>query len=311
MRFVLNYGASGVQLFFIVSAFTILLTYGNDISWLSTLGFWIRRIFRIVPMFWIALIISVVKDRFEPRYWAPNGISWIDVSLTASFLHWIKPDSVNSVVPGGWSIAIEMLFYAIFPILYVLYRWNTLAFYAVICTVHLGAIIAKKFVLTAIFQQYFSDQPTYLTDQFLDWWLPNQILCFGFGFLLYQLKIERVKPIFGLVILFGAALQSEFGVKVLGLFLLAHFVVSNAYSSRILSIVGNCSYSIYIVHFLVINMWARVQGTLGLSLPFEVNCSIVISISVLLSHWVTKRFVEDNFIALGRRLVRRISTPTM
>jgi peptidoglycan/LPS O-acetylase OafA/YrhL len=309
MRFVLNYGASGVQLFFIVSAFTILLTFGNEISKLSTLCFWIRRIFRIVPMFWIALIISLFIDRFEPRYWAPNGISWIDVGLTASFLHWIKPDSVNSVVPGGWSIGIEMLFYAIFPLLHMLYRWNSSALYVVICTVHIGAIIAKKFVLTALFQQYFSAQPTYLVDQFLDLWLPNQMICFGFGFILFQLIIEKVKPTFGLAVLVFAALQSEFGVRVLGLFFLAYFVVTTAYSSRILSVIGNCSYSVYIVHFLVINLWSRVQGTFEFSLPFELNCSIVVIVSVLLSNYLTKRFVEDKFIRLGRRIVRRLTTP--
>jgi peptidoglycan/LPS O-acetylase OafA/YrhL len=36
---------------------------------------------------------------------------------TALFVHGFHPQSINSVAPGGWSIAIEMTFYAVFPLL--------------------------------------------------------------------------------------------------------------------------------------------------------------------------------------------------
>ncbi|MFY0030172.1 hypothetical protein ABTP79_18860, partial [Acinetobacter baumannii] len=48
---------------------------------------------------------------------APFGIGLHQVLLTATFLHGFWPDSVNSVVPGDWSIAAEMTFYLVFPLL--------------------------------------------------------------------------------------------------------------------------------------------------------------------------------------------------
>src|SRR5262249_22075965 len=46
---------------------------------------------------------------------APHGIGPAQVILTALFLHGFWPDSINSVVPGDWSIAAEMTFYLVFP----------------------------------------------------------------------------------------------------------------------------------------------------------------------------------------------------
>ena len=51
---ILNQGARGVQLFFVTSAFTL------SMSWVArnetTADFFTRRLFRIAPMFWIAII---------------------------------------------------------------------------------------------------------------------------------------------------------------------------------------------------------------------------------------------------------------
>jgi peptidoglycan/LPS O-acetylase OafA/YrhL len=108
-------GARGVQLFFVVSALTLTLSWHARDDGVA--AFYVRRLFRIVPMFWLAILIFLLLLGFDPRYWAPQGIGWPHVLVTALFLHGFHPDTMSSVVPGGWTIAVEMTFYCSFPLL--------------------------------------------------------------------------------------------------------------------------------------------------------------------------------------------------
>src|SRR4029077_7016935 len=82
-----GYGQLGVQLFFIVSGYTMMLTYGDRVDLAAARAFYIRRVFRIVPLFWIALVFYLLVTRDEGfREWAPDGVSARDVLLTIFFL---------------------------------------------------------------------------------------------------------------------------------------------------------------------------------------------------------------------------------
>lgn len=123
------YGSLGVQLFFIISGFTMLLTFGGRYSARIVYAFYIRRIARIAPLFWIAIVGYLWIDGLGPRFWAPSGIHWSEIISTFLFLNGFMPQAVNAIVPGGWSIAVEMQFYCIFPIfayLFIQRGFNTL-----------------------------------------------------------------------------------------------------------------------------------------------------------------------------------------
>ena len=47
-----EHGERGVQLFFIVSGYTMMLTFGAKVDTAATRSFYLRRAFRIVPLFW-------------------------------------------------------------------------------------------------------------------------------------------------------------------------------------------------------------------------------------------------------------------
>jgi exopolysaccharide production protein ExoZ len=81
LSLVASQGARGVQLFFVVSGLTLMLSWHarND----GIAAFYVRRVFRIVPMFWLAIALFVSLDGFGPRYWAPDGIGWTHVAATA------------------------------------------------------------------------------------------------------------------------------------------------------------------------------------------------------------------------------------
>lgn len=110
----------GVELFYVLSAFslTMVLHTREMAGQLSMKSYFIRRLSRIAPMFWIVLLLSVVLFFGKQSFWSPAGIGWSEVALTVVFLHGISPESVNAVVPGGWSVAVEVMFYLTLPVLY-------------------------------------------------------------------------------------------------------------------------------------------------------------------------------------------------
>lgn len=137
--FLAGLGRFGVQLFYFISALTMCYMWkqregeNNPVK-----NFYIRRFFRIAPLFWIAIPVYLLINGYEKNYWAPEGINNLQIFLTATFLHGFWPNSINSVVPGGWSIAVEMTFYALFPFfilnikrrsVYLLLAFITWAFY--------------------------------------------------------------------------------------------------------------------------------------------------------------------------------------
>ena len=109
-----NYGFRGVQLFFMVSALTLTASLRRRPADLGSYA--LRRFLRIAPMFYLAAVFYLILGGTGPSRFAPDGISPLDISLTFLMLHGFSLTSINSVVPGGWSVASEVIFYALLPL---------------------------------------------------------------------------------------------------------------------------------------------------------------------------------------------------
>jgi peptidoglycan/LPS O-acetylase OafA/YrhL len=99
-----NMGWFGVQLFFLASGFTLLLSWHRQIAnWREkVIKFFIRRFFRIAPMYYFgALLYFLIRP--------PEKFDLGQLAINLAFLNSWSPihmSTVNEgwqVVPGGWS----------------------------------------------------------------------------------------------------------------------------------------------------------------------------------------------------------------
>lgn len=123
-----------VELFFILSAFSLCVAYTGKMQSLEDVReFYKRRAFRIAPLFYVMLVLwSLILG---------PGTAVLAANVTFTF--GLIPGMHQSVVPAGWSLGTEVLFYAIFPLLLATIRgWK-------------GALVAL--VLTTAFAATLSD----------------------------------------------------------------------------------------------------------------------------------------------------------
>ena len=114
-------GPLGVKVFFVISGFVIcrlLILEEKRFGAVSLKGFYIRRVCRIIPPFYVytaaaclLLSLGLIKD------------SWRGIFSGTFFLEDLYPAlSVSWFMGHSWSLAVEEQFYLIFPALWVLTR---------------------------------------------------------------------------------------------------------------------------------------------------------------------------------------------
>ncbi|MER9587107.1 acyltransferase family protein [Mesorhizobium sp. M0276] len=120
------HGVWGVQLFFVVSTFSLCLMQPSHADEdRPLLGFALRRFFRIAPLFYL-LVAFTLLSVFEPMRdffnTNPSGFALnIGTFLTnVTFVFNLVPGygHQTSIVMAGWTTGTEMMFYLIFPFVY-------------------------------------------------------------------------------------------------------------------------------------------------------------------------------------------------
>jgi peptidoglycan/LPS O-acetylase OafA/YrhL len=310
------WGARGVQLFFVVSAFTLMSSWAqrND----GAQAFYIRRLFRIAPMFWLAIPFYLWLWGTGPSGYAPNGIAAWHVVMTAAFLHGLHPETITSVVPGGWSVADEVLFYAVFPLLAAfLTTWFRAAGITAV-----AAGLAYLFWRSApvILPVLFPQEPRDLVSNFAFLSFPFQMTAFAAGILAFhsiRLATNRV-PLWMLhAVLLGAIalliLQGYRNVHDVPAFGLLFAVVATTMGlgaggylvNPVIRHLGKVSFSAYLVHFSLLGSvtgfahWLGVTGAWGLAVILP---ALVLATTIIAT--VTFLLIEQPAIDLGRRVVK-------
>lgn len=111
---VAKYGYLGVELFFMISGFVILMTASSG----SFKGFFVSRFVRLYPAFWAACTLTFVvafwfaKDRPSVTF----GEYLVNLSMLSGFF------GVPSVDGAYWSLFVELRFYGLVGLVLILGR---------------------------------------------------------------------------------------------------------------------------------------------------------------------------------------------
>jgi peptidoglycan/LPS O-acetylase OafA/YrhL len=319
-------GRFGVQLFYIVSCLTLVMSLdsrsGREAR--PVAAFFIRRLFRIAPMFWLAIIFYCTCMARESTVWAPHGVSGSTIAATALFVHGWNPASINAAVPGGWSIAVEMNFYLLVPLFFM--RVTTLR-QAVWCAVlGLFVSIAADRCLLHFVQPHVAAGNMEEFLSFRQFWLPSQIPIFALGGVLFHvLRQQRANGdvkswSMALLLALIALFITESGpsrflrhdlVFGIALFLCAWAVAiqpAAIFVNPITRYLGKISYSGYLTHTAVVLLALRwfynpSSPPVGLG-AFALLLSITLVLTVAVST-VTYQFVEVPGQMLGKWVIAR------
>lgn len=108
----ISQGTNGVQLFYIASAFTLFLSFKSRVTneTFPVRNFFIRRFFRIAPMYYLGICYYLFQNGFGARWQLGDEkhITIMNIISNITFLHGLNPYWIYSLVPGGWSIGIEI-----------------------------------------------------------------------------------------------------------------------------------------------------------------------------------------------------------
>jgi exopolysaccharide production protein ExoZ len=310
-----QYGAHGVQLFFIISAYTMCYMWharSGEVS--PVLKFYIRRFFRIAPLFWLVAISWYT-------FWLIHGGKDIELwklISTLTFTHGLSPETNGSVVPGGWSIAVEMAFYVLFPFVYRFCSvgvWRSIFLFVFaylildLCAQYFLVLWMPLDVLNKdhsefLYQSIWTQMPVFLLGIFAfqirqlgaSWRAPVicLLLFFVFTFLLKYLFSVNARPFFWLVCF---ALLSYLLVA-----------VKRGWVSRPVSFLGGMSYSLYLSHFAVLDVlhWLVPSQLRGTWFTFVAWTSAVVIVSSLIS-LMSKNTFEEWSGRLGRYFLNALS----
>ena len=316
-----RFGQMGVQLFFVASAYTLCLSWqqrrcdeAQPVRRSLLREFLLRRIFRIAPLYWLGVAL------FAALHFAQAGTgaapyTAANVAANVFFGHGFVAAAQNSIVPCGWSIGVEMAFYALFPLLVVACSHGTGLRPALAAAVALGLNLALQDAVVA-------------NNSFAYFHPLNQLPVFLLGMALFQWQRSRSAPggvaaalglagapFFGLALLWrsgwGLAFVAVPAVAGLAFVALAHAAGRWRRPWPVLQAVGRASYAIYIVH--VVFAWHGRRAVADV-LPlhgdgaYAAALLAVAALSYVTALWLG-RGVERPGIQLGRRLLAAWPVP--
>lgn len=117
----LSNGEYGVALFFVLSGFLLSQPFWKSqilqADWPDMKNYFIHRLARILPAYYLALTTLIILT----GYWR-HPEAWADILLHYSFLFNFTEFSIFSINAPFWTLAVEVQFYCLLPLLFLFLR---------------------------------------------------------------------------------------------------------------------------------------------------------------------------------------------
>jgi len=320
-------GYFGVDLFFVLSGFLLSMPFHRAAlehrPWPSLKQFWIHRCRRVLPAYWLQLLILTAVfaylgqvDRITPR------ILGAHVALVQNIVPWLVP----LLNPVYWSMPVEWDFYVVLPLLALLVarcRWP------------LALLLALAFVFAFRVLCYWS-----LTDSTIAsvvglgdvQQLPARLDQFFFGICAAWITVSKPPSTraarawllggIGLIVAMAyiAAARDDFILRLDVPYLFVHhsitalafgmIVLGAAGPSRIgtwlfanrpMTFLGIVSYSLYLWHYPILQVAQFAGATNGAHAPAWIMVLGIVVPVIVLAAWLSYRYVELPFLRAAPR----------
>ncbi|PTR34321.1 peptidoglycan/LPS O-acetylase OafA/YrhL [Luteibacter sp. OK325] len=305
------YGAFGVAVFFLISGFVIPVSLRN----LSTGQFLVRRFFRIYPVYWFCLLISLVMYVVSSRYWSTplsDRVTWPFVTRNLPLLH--SAAGIPSLDFVCWSLAVEVKFYLVFALITLIGKsahkvvMLSIGFLALCCV---GAYVATHGLDPGSFFSYLISDTKFMSFMFLGclfyyvlYHELDAVTAFGYGLI-----------IFGLFVAIGSFYEQQyFGPLVknytyaLVLFWVCYLAKNRFRKNRILDFLADISFPLYLVHSMI--GYVTMPILIDQGMPYGLAWLTCVGVAVLVACLV-HTYVELPVNAFGKKLTFETSCSSM
>jgi peptidoglycan/LPS O-acetylase OafA/YrhL len=276
--------ATGMVMFFILSGFLIANILLND---RNITNFLIRRFMRIIPLAWLAMLITLILSSSKKEIYLPHFLfyaNWEPIALTTGTGHL-------------WSLCVEMQFYVLIAALVAILKSRAFLLLPVLC-----------FAVTAY--RYFSGVEIAINTYYrVDEILAGCILALFYN---YSEPAKRfigfLNPIYMFPLLLLSAhpeggafnyFRPYIAMLIIGSTLFKKESVwwNKWLNNRILLYIASVSYALYVIHGGLGHTWLGEGGT------FEKYAKrpLLFAVTFLLAH-ISTFYFEKYWINLGKRL---------
>ena len=319
-------GGIGVVFFFVLSGFLIsyiIFQEKENTGKLNLRNFFIRRILRIWPLYYLMLLfafctpylLGLLNLSSSPEGYEPD---WLLYGLFLGNYQSIALDMSPNVSPLGvmWSLCIEEHFYLIWGVLlyFVNLKRMPYIFAGGIIAANVARVIFFQFglgtseILTNLDYFIYGAIPAYIIVKFPNK-IENRVLRLS-----KEVKRVYVLLVIGLVIVLPVipVLVKEFlapavfGIAFAGLVVLFSPEKGDfrIHDRNGLSIMGRYTYGTYLFHGIWISLFIQIFSALHFSLDTAIYAIMFVGITFLCtlgSAWLSYRFFEMPFLRLKRR----------
>lgn len=324
-------GLYAVSTFYILSGAALYIVYRRRrLSWEFMTEFFVKRSFRIIPLFWFVTTLALWLDDFNKLSDDPLRV-FLNYSLLFSLF-----DPSGYLTVGAWSIGNEWAFYLFFPIIiFSLHRLRSFFFVSIIFAV--GSLAYSEIMLS---------QSIPLAVQWDNYVSPiNQGVFFAIGplvgFIILKVLSQKEvncgvswgKPI---VLVCVALLIFVFvswttdteetlsgPLKILLAGVCALWCLGAGLSRQsvgFLTWLGDHSYSIYLIHPIVFRILTTATtrladrgGSVSSLSDLQIGLLVMTGsiVGTLITSAITYRFIEKPFMSVGKKLAARVKNGSM
>lgn len=295
-------GQWGVDIFFLLSGFIIYLTTKDHSSWKA---FAIKRVFRIYPAYWLCLIVYVAYSVI----YNGGGYEASTIIQNILMIPYSGPITYKSLAVGqAWSTCYEMYFYFLLAIL-------------LLCNMSKKRLLP---IILILFVAFFILTRVHPSKGFLGYLYSLMgmpyVLFFCEGILIarFQEKIREVKIKKNILAIFSIlSLLAYCFVLCRTYYLIASLIISPLFFiivykanealpekgiiNTVMVRLGDISFSIYLVHLVVILFLFNQCGIVGF-VPLLCTSLMITLVFSFLSYYM----VEKKFIDLGKKLYAKL-----